>query len=182
MLSFPYPSTCVTRELPLAYGQAPFTHADILRHLSSSHPFPSQLFVGAVKGRTMSLKITNSETNGTSVVTLDGRIVLGEEGDALREKLKNLIGAGKKQIVVNMELIKSIDSAGLGTLFAAHVSAEARGASLKLCNVSCRFQEVLQTTRLATVFQIFNTEAVAVKSFSNEAHRKAALSERNGIS
>ena len=115
----------------------------------------------------MSLKITNSETNGTSVVTLDGRIVLGDEGDALRDKLKSLIAEGKKQIVVNMELIKSIDSAGLGTLFAAHFSAEAQGASLKLCNLGCRFQEVLQTTRLATVFQICNTEAVAVKSFSN---------------
>jgi anti-anti-sigma factor len=115
----------------------------------------------------MSLKITNSETNGTSVVTLDGRIVLGDEGDALRDKLKSLIAEGKKQIVVNMELIKSIDSAGLGTLFAAHLSAEAQGASLKLCNLGCRFQEVLQTTRLATVFQICNTEAVAVKSFSN---------------
>jgi anti-sigma B factor antagonist len=113
----------------------------------------------------MSLKITNRETNGTSVVTLDGRIVLGDEGDALRDKLKNLIAEGKKQIVVNMELIQSIDSAGLGTLFAAHLSAEAQGASLKLCNLGCRFQEVLQITRLATVFQVCKTEAAAVKSF-----------------
>jgi anti-anti-sigma factor len=113
----------------------------------------------------MSLKITNSETNGTSVVTLDGRIVLGEEGNALREKLKNLIAGGKKQIVVNMKLITSVDSSGLGTLFAAHLSAKAEGASLKLCNVGCRFQEVLQTTRLATVIQVCNTEAAAVNSF-----------------
>jgi anti-sigma B factor antagonist len=113
----------------------------------------------------MSLKITNSETNGTSVVTLDGRIVLGEEGNALREKLKTLIAGGKKQIVVNMKLITSVDSSGLGTLFAAHLSAKAEGASLKLCNVGCRFQEVLQTTRLATVIQVCNTEAAAVDSF-----------------
>jgi anti-anti-sigma factor len=115
----------------------------------------------------MTLTITNSETNGTSVVTLDGRIILGDEGDALRDKLKNLIAEGKKQIVVNMQLIKSIDSAGLGTLFAAHLSAKAQGASLKLCNLGSRFQEVLQTTRLATVFQVCNTEAAAVKSFSH---------------
>jgi anti-anti-sigma factor len=68
---------------------------------------------------------------------------------------------------VNMQLIKSIDSAGLGTLFAAHLSANAQGASLKLCNLGSRFQEVLQTTRLATVFQVCNTEAAAVKSFSH---------------
>jgi anti-sigma B factor antagonist len=115
----------------------------------------------------MSLKITNSETSGTSVVTLDGRIVLGEEGDALREKLKNLIAAGKKQIVVNMDHISSIDSDGLGTLFAAHLSAKAEGASLKLCNVGSRFKEVLHTTKLATVFQVCNTEAAAVNSFSH---------------
>jgi anti-sigma B factor antagonist len=115
----------------------------------------------------MPLKITSSETNGTSVVTLDGRIVLGDEGDALREKLKHLIAEGKKQIVVNMKDIRSIDSAGLGTLFAAHLSARAEGASLKLCDVGTKFQEVLQTTRLATVFQICNTEAAAVKSFSH---------------
>ena len=115
----------------------------------------------------MSLKITNSETNGTSVVRLDGRLVLGAEGDALRERLKLLIVQGKKQIVVNMKLIQSIDSSGLGTLFAAHTSAKAQGASLKLCNLGFRFQEVLQITRLATVFQVCNTEAAAVKSFSH---------------
>lgn len=115
----------------------------------------------------MSLKITSSETNGTSVMTLDGRIVLGDEDDALREKLKNLIAEGKKQIVVNMQLIKSVDSAGLGTLFAAHRSAKAEGASLKLCNLGGRFKEVLHTTRLATVFQVCNSEAAAVKSFSH---------------
>jgi anti-sigma B factor antagonist len=115
----------------------------------------------------MALKITNSETNGTSVVTLDGRIVLGEEDNALRDKLKNLVAEGKKQIVVNMSRVESIDSSGLGTLFAAHLSAKAEGASLKLCDLGCRFQEVLQTTKLATVFQVCNTEAAAVKSFSH---------------
>jgi anti-anti-sigma factor len=115
----------------------------------------------------MSLKITNRETNGTSVVTLDGRIVLGKEDDALRESLQLLIAQGKKQIVLNMEHISCIDSDGLATLFAAHVRAKAQGASLKLCNVGCRFLEVLQTTRLASVFQVCNTEAAAVQSFSH---------------
>ncbi|MCU1244018.1 MAG: anti-anti-sigma factor [Candidatus Acidoferrum typicum] len=115
----------------------------------------------------MALKITNSETNGTSVMKLDGRIVVGEEDNALRDKLKNLIAEGKKQIILNMSRVESIDSSGLGTLFAAHLSAKAEGASLKLCDLGCRFQEVLKTTRLATVFQVCNTEAAAVKSFSH---------------
>jgi anti-sigma B factor antagonist len=115
----------------------------------------------------MALKMTNSEVNGTSVVTLDGRIVLGEESQALRQELKSLIAEGKKQIVLNMDNIKYIDSAGLGILVAAHVSAKLQGASIKLSNLGRKFQEVLQITKLITVFEVCNTEAVAVASFSN---------------
>jgi anti-sigma B factor antagonist len=115
----------------------------------------------------MALKMMNSEVNGTSVVTLDGRIVLGEESKSLREKLKGLIAEGKKQIVLNMENITYIDSTGLGTLVASQVSAKTQGASLKLCNLGRKFQELLQLTKLLTVFEVCNTEAAAVASFSN---------------
>jgi anti-sigma B factor antagonist len=114
----------------------------------------------------MALKMTNSEVDGTSVVTLGGRIVLGEESQALREKLKSLIAEGKKQIILNMDNITYIDSTGLGTLVAAHVSAKLQGASLILSNLGTKFQEILQITKLVTVFQVFNTEAAAVASFS----------------
>jgi len=83
----------------------------------------------------MALKITNREVEGVSVVTLDGRIVLGDESNALRVKLKSLIAEGRKQIVLNMDNIKYIDSAGLGILVAAHCSAKTRGASLRLCHL-----------------------------------------------
>lgn len=114
----------------------------------------------------MTLKITNTETNGTSVVTLAGRIVLGEESRSLREKLKGLIVEGKKQIVVNMDNITYIDSTGLGALVASQVSAKSQGASLKLCNLGRKFQELLQLTKLVTVFEVCNTEAAAIASFS----------------
>ena len=115
----------------------------------------------------VSMKMINREVDGTSVVTLDGRIVLGEESKSLREKLKGLIAEGKKQIVLNMDNITYIDSTGLGTLVAAHVSAKTQGASLKLCNLGSKFQELLQLTKLLTVFEVCNTEAAAVASFSN---------------
>jgi len=115
----------------------------------------------------MALKITNNETNGTSVVTLDGRIVLGEESQALRQKLKSLIAEGNKKIILNMDNVKYIDSAGLGILVAAHVSAKLQGASLILSNLGTKFQEILQITKLVTVFQVFNTEAAALASFTN---------------
>lgn len=114
----------------------------------------------------MVLKMMNSEVDGTSVVTLDGRIVLGEESQALRQKLKSLIAEGNKKIILNMDNIKYIDSAGLGILVAAHVSAKLQGASLILSNLGTHFQEILQITKLVTVFQVFNTEEAAVASLS----------------
>jgi anti-sigma B factor antagonist len=114
----------------------------------------------------VSMKMTNCEVDGVSVMALDGRILLGEESNALREKLKSLIAEGKKQIVLNMDNIKYIDSTGLGILVAAHVSAKTRGASLVLCHLGSKFQELLQITKLVMVFEVYDTEAAAVASFS----------------
>jgi anti-sigma B factor antagonist len=115
---------------------------------------------------TVALKMTNREVDGVSVVALDGRIVLGEESNALREKVKSLIAEGKKKIVLNMANITFIDSAGLGTLVASHHSAKSQGAALKLAHLGSKFQEVLQITKLLTVFDVYNTEAEAVASFA----------------
>ncbi len=93
----------------------------------------------------MALKMTNREVDGVSVVALDGRIVLGEESNALREKVKSLIAEGKKKIVLNMD------------------------NSLRLCHLGSKFQEVLQITKLLTVFDVYNSEAEAVSSFSKGA-------------
>ena len=113
----------------------------------------------------MALKFTNREVDGVAVLALDGRIVLGEESNALREKVKAVVAEGKKKIVLNMDNVTFIDSAGLGTLVASHHSAKAQGAALKLCHLGSKFQEVLQITKLLTVFDVYNTEAEAVASF-----------------
>jgi anti-sigma B factor antagonist len=118
--------------------------------------------------------MTSTEVDGTSIVALDGRIVLGEESQALREKVKSLIAEGKKKIVLNMDKIAYVDSAGLGILIAAHVCAKVRGASTKLSNLGSRFQEVLQITKLLTVFDVYNTQAAAIASFSKLADEAAA--------
>src|SRR5256885_16005429 len=73
----------------------------------------------------VALKMTNREVDGVSVVALDGRIVLGEESNALREKVKGLIAGGKKKIVLNMDNVTFIDSAGLGTRVAPHRTVNA---------------------------------------------------------
>jgi anti-sigma B factor antagonist len=110
--------------------------------------------------------MTIHEVGGVSVVALEGRIVFGEESNALRVKVKSLIAEGKQKIVLDMKEIEYIDSAGLGMLVAAHLSAKNQGTSLRLCNLGSKFQEVLKITKLATVFEVCSTEATAVASFS----------------
>ncbi|PYU16169.1 MAG: anti-sigma factor antagonist [Acidobacteria bacterium] len=114
----------------------------------------------------MALKMTNREVDGVSVVALEGRIVLGEESNALRERIKSLLAADQKKIVLNMDNVTYIDSAGLGTLVAAHTSAKSQKAGLKLSNLGSKFQEVLQVTKLLTVFDVYDSEAAAIGSFS----------------
>ncbi len=113
----------------------------------------------------MALKMNTRELGGVTVVDLEGRIVLGEESNAMREQVKSLLAANKKKIVLNMANVTYIDSAGLGTLVASFHSARSQGATLKLANLGDKFREVLQVTKLLTVFEVFNNEATAVASF-----------------
>src|SRR5713101_845019 len=117
----------------------------------------------------MALKIANREVDGVAVLALDGRIVLGEETVALREKVKGLLGEGKKKLVLDLKNVTLIDSSGLGALVAAYSSAKSGGASLRLCNLGSRSNELLQVTKLYTVFEVSNTEADAVRAMSKTA-------------
>jgi len=113
----------------------------------------------------MDLNILNKQLGDVSVVALKGRIVLGEGSSALRERVKNLVTDGKKKIVLNMTNVTYIDSAGLGALVAAHISAKKQGAALHLSDLGNKFHEVLLLTRLLTVFDVYATEAEAISSF-----------------
>ena len=117
----------------------------------------------------MPLKITNREVDGVTVLALDGRIVLGEETSTLREKVKSLLGEGKKNIVLNLNNVTLIDSSGLGALVAAYSSAKSGGASLRLSNLGTRFNELLQITKLYTVFEVSETEADALRALAKKA-------------
>jgi len=114
----------------------------------------------------VALKMTDRMVDGVAVESMDGRIVLGEESTALREKVKTLLGSGKKKIVLDMANVSYIDSSGLGALVASHTSARAQGATLKLCNLGTKFQEILQVTKLVTVFEVYPSEAAAIASFA----------------
>lgn len=113
----------------------------------------------------MALKLTNNEIDGITVLALDGRIVLGEETSKLRESVKKLVADGKKKLVLDMKNVTMIDSSGLGALVAAYSSAKSGGASLRLCNLGAHFNQLLQITKLLTVFEVAKTEQDAVRSF-----------------
>ena len=115
----------------------------------------------------MALTMINSEIDGVSVIALEGRVVLGEESNALREKLKSLLAGGKKKIVLNMANVNYIDSSGLGALVAAHLSAKNNGASVRLCNLGDKFNEIMQLTKLLTIFDVYDTQTEAIASFPN---------------
>ena len=114
----------------------------------------------------MALKINLREVNGISVISLEGRIGVGEEANLLRSKVKGLLADGKNKLVLNMSAVTLVDSAGLGTLVGLHHSAASCGASLRLCNLGTILKELLQITRLLTVFEVSATEADAIASLT----------------
>lgn len=109
--------------------------------------------------------MTDREVDSITILQMDGRIVLGEESNSLRERVKSLLADNKKKIILDMSNVTYIDSAGLGTLVATFHSAKQQGATMKLSNLGQKFREVLQVTKLVTVFDVHDTEALAVASF-----------------
>ena len=113
----------------------------------------------------MALRMTERDVSGVTVLDIEGRIVLGEESNSFREKVKSLLAAGKKKIILNLAQVSYIDSAGLGTLVATFHSARSQGATLKLTNLGSKFKEVLQVTKLMTVFDTYDNETAAIQNF-----------------
>jgi anti-sigma B factor antagonist len=113
----------------------------------------------------MALQIVEKEISGVTVLTLSGRITLGEESNQLRTKIKDVLGQGVKRLVLDLGNVSYIDSAGLGTLVAGYTSAQSQGANMKLANLTKRFREQLNITKLVTVFDVYDSVSDAVKSF-----------------
>ena len=116
----------------------------------------------------MQLKITSKTVDGILVIECSGRIVFGEESSLLREQVKQAI-PDNKRIVLNLGEVNYIDSGGLGTLVALHTTALNAGTTIKLANLTKRVGDLLQVTKLLTVFDVCSSESEAIESF-----RKAA--------
>ena len=116
----------------------------------------------------MQLKLATKTKDGILVVDCTGRIVFGEESSLIRETVKKAVSESNR-IVLNLGEVSYIDSGGLGTLVGLRTSAQNAGGTIKLTNLTKRVGDLLQVTKLLTVFDVHNSEGEAIESF-----RKAA--------
>jgi anti-sigma B factor antagonist len=113
----------------------------------------------------VALSIASREVDGVTVLDLSGRITLGEGSVQLRDAIRDLIGKGQKSILLNLSEVNYIDSSGLGELVSAYTTARNQGAALKLLGLSKKVNDLLQLTKLYTVFDIYDDEASAIASY-----------------
>ena len=114
----------------------------------------------------MSFKISQRKTESVTVLDMNGRIVLGEETTRLLETLKELAAGGEKKILLNLAEVSYVDSAGLGVLVRSDTAVTELEGQIKLLNVPGKVQTLLKITKLHHLFETFDDEASAVKSFS----------------
>ena len=114
----------------------------------------------------MALSIASREVNGVTVLDLSGRITLGEGSVQLRDAIRGLISKGQKNILLNLADVNYIDSSGLGELVSAFTTAKNQQAEVKLLKLTKKVHDLLQLTKLYTVFDIKDDEAEAIASFS----------------
>ena len=115
----------------------------------------------------MSMKATNRQVEGVAVVDMSGRITLGEGSVVLRDTIRDLIGKGQKKILLNLGDVTYIDSSGIGELVSAFTAVRREGGELKLLNLTKKVHDLLQITKLYTVFDVKDDEATAVKAFGH---------------
>ena len=113
----------------------------------------------------MALTIATREVDGVTVLDLSGRITLGEGSVQLRDAIRGLISKGEKNVLLNMGEVNYIDSSGLGELVSAFTTAKNQQADVKLLNLTKKVHDLLQLTKLYTVFDIKDDEASAIASF-----------------
>ncbi len=117
----------------------------------------------------MQLKLTKRTVDGILAIGCSGRIVFGDESSLLRDDVKKALADGAKRIVLNLGEVNYIDSGGLGTLVALHTTAHNAGGAIKLANLTKRVGDLLQVTKLLTVFEVYNSEYAALEAFRQAA-------------
>ena len=114
----------------------------------------------------MSVKLNTRQVGDVSVVDVAGRITLGEGSSAMRDTMRELVSKNQKKILLNLGEVSYIDSSGIGELVSGFTTVTNSGGQLKLLNLNKRVKDLLQITKLYTVFEVHEDEAEAVRSFA----------------
>ncbi|HYM26303.1 MAG TPA: STAS domain-containing protein [Vicinamibacterales bacterium] len=115
------------------------------------------------------MQIQERAAGDVMVLDLKGKITLGEGDELLKDKVNSLVNQGHKKVILNLADVPYIDSAGLGEIVRTYTTVSRQGGSLKLLNLTKRITDLLAITKLLTVFETFDSESDAVKSFSASA-------------
>jgi anti-sigma B factor antagonist len=111
------------------------------------------------------MDIVERTVNDVTILDLKGKMTLGEGDELLKDKINSLLAAGRKKLLLNLEGVPYIDSAGLGEVVRTYTTVSRQGGSLKLLNLTKRIEDLLSITKLLTVFDTFDSEAEAVESY-----------------
>ena len=114
----------------------------------------------------MSVKLTSRQVGDVTVIDAGGRITLGEGASAFRDIIRDMSTKGNKKLLLNLGEVSYIDSSGIGEMVSGFTTVTNNGGQLKLLGLSKRVKDLLQITKLYTVFEVFDDEAEAVRSFS----------------
>lgn len=114
----------------------------------------------------MSVKLTRRQVGDVTVIDASGRITLGEGASAFRDTIRDLATKGDKKLLLNLSDVSYIDSSGIGEMVSGFTTVTNHGGQLKLLGLSKRVKDLLQITKLYTVFEVFDDEASAVRSFA----------------
>jgi len=114
----------------------------------------------------VSVKLTTRQVGDVTVIDATGRITLGEGASTFRDTIRDLATKGNKKLLVNLGDVSYIDSSGIGEMVSGFTTVTNHGGQLKLLGLSKRVKDLLQITKLYTVFEVFDDEAAAVRSFS----------------
>jgi anti-sigma B factor antagonist len=112
------------------------------------------------------VKLSNRQVGDVTVIDAVGRITLGEGSSTFRDSLRDLVSRGHKKLLLNLGDVSYIDSSGIGELVSGFTTVTNNGGRLKLVNLTKRVKDLLQITKLYTVFEVFDDEAAAVRSFT----------------
>jgi anti-sigma B factor antagonist len=111
------------------------------------------------------MKATTRSADGVEIISLQGKITIGSGDSQLREVITNALNSGKNSILLDMSGVTTIDSSGIGELVGSYTTVTNRGGKLKLLHLPAKLNELLHVTQLITVFEVYENEPEALKSF-----------------